>query len=435
MASCGYHTSNAPTMQLKTLLNRLQKQPGFVYERVEFRECERSWRGVPMIQAHLRPHARSRPVCSGCLKKCRVRDHLPERHFQFVPLWAIAVFFVYAPRRCDCPRCGVKVERMPWAEGKSPMTTTFAWFLASWAKSLSWKETAVRFCVTWQAVFTAVSHAVTWGLEHRSLDGIRSIGVDEFAWKKRHKYLVLVYQIDHACKRLLWIGHDRTKATFETFFAWLGEERSRALTFVTSDMWKAFVGVIAKRATQAVHVLDRFHVAKLASDAVDRVRRDEARGLRERGKKPILKKTRWILLKNKMNLTGDQRGRLQQLVRANVRSVRAYLLKEELRRFWDYTSRAWAARFLDRWCTMAMRSKLEPMKKLARTLRAHRGLLLNWIAAKNFFAMGATEGFNNKARTVMKRAYGFRSAEHAQIALFHAMGQLPEPDWLTHKFW
>ena len=422
-------------MQLKSLLNRLQKQPGFVYSKVEFREGKRSWRGIPMIQAHLRPHKRSLPICGGCLKKCRVRDHLPERQFQFVPLWAIAVFFVYVPRRCDCPRCGIKVEHMPWAEGKSPMTTTFAWFLASWAKALSWKETAERFRVSWQAVFHAVSIAVTWGLAHRNLDGIRSIGVDEFAWKRGQKYLVFVYQIDHACKRLLWIGRDRTKDTFEKFFTWLGEPRSQALTFVTSDMWKAFVGVIARRATKAVHVLDRFHVAKLASKAVDQVRRDEARSLREKGKEPILKKTRWIWLKNKANLTGDQRGRLRSLVQANVRSVRAYLLKEELRRFWDYASRAWASRFLGRWRTMAMRSRLDPMKKLATTLRRHRDLLLNWIAAKNLFAMGATEGFNNKARTVMKRAYGFRTPEHAEIALFHAMGKLPEPDWLTHKFW
>jgi len=422
-------------MHLKTLLNRLQKQPGFVYEKVEFREGERSWRGVPVIQAHLRPHKRSRPICSGCLRKRRVRDHLPERHFQFVPLWAIAVYFVYTPRRCDCPRCGIKVERMPWAEGKSPMTTTFAWFLASWAKSLSWKETAERFRVSWQSVFHAVSMAVKWGLANRNLDGIRSIGVDEFAWKKGHKYLIFVYQVDHTCKRLLWIGRNRTKDSFEKFFAWLGEPRSQALTFVTSDMWRAFARVIATRATKAVHVLDRFHIAKLASEAVDKVRRDEARSLRAKGKEQILKKTRWILLKNKSNLSGPQRGRLRRLVQANVRSVRAYLLKEELRRFWDYASWAWAAKFLDGWCTMAMRSKLDPMKKLAKTLRSHRQLLLNWIAAKNLFAMGATEGFNNKARTVLKRAYGFRTYKHAEIALFHAMGKLPEPDWLTHKFW
>jgi transposase len=272
-------------------------------------------------------------------------------------------------------------------------------------------------------------------LANRNLDDIRSIGVDEFAWKKGHKYLVFVYQIDHHCKRLLWIGHERTKVTFESFFTWLGQARSDGLEFVTSDMWKAFVGVIAKRASDAVHVLDRFHVVNLLCDAVDKVRRDEARRLAVQGKEPLLKKTRWLLLKNRTNLKAEQRARLASLVKRNLRSVRAYLLKEDFRHFWTYTSVPWAARFLDQWCTMAMRSRLDPIKKVVRTLRRHRPLLLNWIAAKNTFAMGATEGFNNKARTVMKRAYGFRSPQHAEIALFHSMGKLPEPHWFTHKFW
>jgi hypothetical protein len=122
-------------MQLKTLLDRVQKQPGFVYGKVEYREGVRSWRGKPVIQVQLRPHKRSLPICSGCLRKRRVRDHLPERSFQFVPLWAICVYFVYTPRRCDCPQCGVKVEKMAWVDGvdgvdgKSQMCTTFAWFL------------------------------------------------------------------------------------------------------------------------------------------------------------------------------------------------------------------------------------------------------------------------------------------------------------------
>jgi transposase len=418
-------------MQLKSLLNCVQKQPGFVYESVTLR-CRL---GVQRIDVQLRPHGRSRPICSGCVKKCTAYDRLPERRFQFVPLWAIAVFFLYSPRRCDCPRCGIKVELLPWADGKAQMCTTFAWFLSNWAKALSWKETAARFRVSWQTVFRAVETAVAWGLAHRNLDDIRSIGVDEFAWKKGHKYLVFVYQIDHHMKRLLWIGHSRKKETFDAFFDWFGEMRSRALAFIASDMWRAFVTVIAARAPNAVHVLDRFHVAKLLGEAVDNVRREEAHTLRKKGKGDVLKHARWVLLRNKRNLKPSQRGRLRELVKANLRVVRAYLLKEEFRHFWNYKSVLWAARFFDRWCTMAMRSRLEPIKKVVRTLRRHRALILNWIEAKNTFAMGATEGLNNKARSIMKRAYGFRTPAHAEIALFHAMGKLPEPQWLTHKFW
>jgi transposase len=153
--------------------------------------------------------------------------------------------------------------------------------------------------------------------------------------------------------------------------------------------------------------------------------------LRKKGKPEILKKTRWIFLKNKSKLKREQRGRLRELVKAERR---AYLLKEDFRHFWTYSSVLWAARFFDRWCTMAMRSRLGPIKKVVRTLRRHRALILNWIGAKNTFAMGATEGYN-EARSTMKRAYGFRTPAHAEIALFDAMGKLSEPQWLAHKFW
>src|SRR5512133_2310986 len=189
-------------MQVKSILNRIQKQPGFVYGHAEF-----VWRGTSTrIHVPIRARRRAKPVCSGCGKKRAAYDHLKERHYKFVPLWAIAVFLVYAPRRCDCPRCGIKVELVPWAEGKSQMTTALVWFLASWAKSLSWKETATRFHVSWQAVYAAVETAVTWGRAHMTLDGIKSIGVDELSRNKGQKYMTLVYQIDNGCKRLLWIG-------------------------------------------------------------------------------------------------------------------------------------------------------------------------------------------------------------------------------------
>jgi transposase len=315
---------------------------------------------------------------------------------------------------------------MPWAIGKSPITSTYAWFLANWAKALSWTETARRFGTSWHVVFDAVRHAVEWGRAHQNLDAIRSIGVDELSWKKGHKYLTLVYQVDHGCKRLLWIGRDRTSATFAKFFDWLGEPRSKAIEFIVSDMWKAFLGTAAKRASAAVHVLDRLHVAKLFSKAIDDTRRSEARLLRERGDQVTLKKTRWVLLKSKRRLTDKQRGRLAQLLRVNLRTVRAYLLKEYFQSFWGYASSYWAARFLDAWTSDALRSRIEPVAKLARTLRAHREPLPNWFRARHAFAMGAVEGFNNKARVATKLAYGFRTYEHAEIALFHRLGALPE---------
>jgi len=222
--------------------------------------------------------------------------------------------------------------------------------------------------------------------------------------------------------------------SFHTFFDMLGEERSKAIVFVASDMWRAFLNVVRKRCSTAIHVLDRFHVAKLLSEAVDSVRREEVRSLRAAGRPAMLTKTRWLLLKRRENLTTDEKGRLRDLLRINLRTVRACLLKEQFQQFWDYSSGRWAEKFLARWTTMALRSRLKPFQKFALTLRTHRRELLAWFAARGRFAQGAVEGFNNKARITTRKAYGFRTYKHAEIALYHALGDLPEPDWLAHKF-
>lgn len=417
-------------MHLKTILRRVQPIPGFVYGDATLVPT----RAGPTVHVELRPRRGARATCGGCGVKRPGYDTLAPRTFSFVPLWGMAVFFIYASRRVDCRRCGVVAEMVPWATGKSPTTHAFAWFLASWAKVLSWKETARRFGTSWDIVFRAVEHAVTWGLEHRNLDGIRAIGVDELSWKKGQKYLTLVYQIDHGCRRLLHIAQNRTKASFNTFFDMLGEERAKKITFVASDMWKAFLTVVALRCGDAFHVLDRFHVAQLLSKAIDETRRQEVRALRASGHQPVLTRTRWLLLKRPKNLTRGERGRLRDLVAINLRSVRAYLLKEQFDRFWKYRSILAATRFLESWTRMAMRSRIEPLKKFARTLREHRRELQNWFLARGKFAAGATEGFNNKARITTRKAYGFRTYEHARIALYHALGDLPVPPWLAHRF-
>jgi transposase len=413
-------------MQIESILRRLYRQPGFVYDRV-------TWAGSA-LEAHLRPRQGAGAICSGCCRRRPGYDTLASRRFTFVPLWNVAVYFVYAMRRVDCPKCGVTVEMVPWAAGKTHSTHAFVWFIASWARVLSWTETARRFRSSWDTVFRCVEHAVHWGMKHRSLDGIASIGVDELAWKKGQKYLTLVYQIDHGRRRLLHIARTRKAASFHSFFDMLGDERSKRIVFVASDMWKAFLAVVRKRCSGAIHVLDRFHVMQLLSKAIDQVRREEVRSLKVRGRPALLTKTRWLLLKRRENLTPKERGRLRRLLAINLRSVRACLLKEQFLHFWTYRSDLHAGRFLDRWTTMAMRSRLAPFKKFARTLRQHRRELLNWFAARGLFAQGGVEGFNNKARVTTRKAYGFRTYEHAEIALYHALGDLPEPDWLAHRF-
>ena len=416
-------------MQLKTILNRVQKFKSFVYGNVDW--LDEGDNLVLLVQVLARVN--SKPICSGCDNPGPGYDTLPPRMFEFVPLWNIAVFFAYALRRVNCPRCGVKVEKVPWADGKSTMTKTYMQYLATWAKRLSWKETAVAFRTTWEKVFRSVEWMVQWGLEHRDLSNVFSIGVDEVLWQRGHKYLTVVYQIDSECKRLLWVGKDRTIRTLLRFFRMFGKERSAQLRFICSDMWKPYLKVIAKKAGQAIHVLDRFHIAMHMNKAIDEVRAKETRELKAKGLMPVLTHSRWCLLKRPENLTTSQEVKLSDLLRYNLKAVRSYLLKEDFQFFWDYISPFWAGEFLDRWCKRVMRSRIEPMKKVARILRSHRELLLNWFRARKTISSGVMEGFNNRLKLTTRKSYGFRTFRAVEIALYHTLGALPEPKW-THKF-
>ena len=364
-------------MDLITILNRCHRLRGFIYERAHFSADKKS------IEVAVRPRKGSSAVCSRCHLPAPGYDQLAERRFEFIPLWGFFVFLLYTMRRVNCRRCGiVAVEEVPWGDGKRTLTKAFMLFLARWARRLSWKETAAVFHTSWDKVFDAVEHVVTFGLEHRVLGKIDAIGVDEIQYAKGHKYLTLVYQIDLDVTRLLWVGRERTIESFRGFFAVIGDELASRIVFVCSDMWEPYLKVIREKCSEALHILDRFHIVAKMNKALDEVRAGESRRMAAEGRVPLLRKSRWLLLKREENLKTEQRFRLRDLLRYNLKTVRAYLLKEAFQQLWDYNSPAWARKFLDDWCRQVMRSRIEPMKKIARSLRQHRELILNYFRAQ-----------------------------------------------------
>jgi transposase len=420
-------------LEVKTLLNRLQPFAGFVYQEVRLTEDRRAAR----IEVQIRAHRQIPAQCSRCRRPAPGYDHLPTRQWLFVPLWGILVWFLYAPRRVRCAEHGIVVEHLPWSEGKRPVTLAMRCFLARWARRLSWRETARAFQTSWECVYRSVKWFVQWGLAHRRLEGVQAIGVDEIHWgkgKRADNFLTVIYQIDRGCRRLLWVGRRRTQATLRRGLAALGDEVVSGLRFVCSDMWKAYLNVIAAKAGQALHVLDRFHITMHLNAAVDQVRRSESGRMREHGAGQKLKGMRWQLLRRGSRVRGRAKQRLCGLLRANLATGRAWMLKETFRDFWRYRSLYWARAFLSVWTERALRSRLEPMKKVARMLRAHEELLMNWFRAKGEISAGAVEGLNNKIRVVTRRSYGFRTYDAMEIALYHTLGRLPEPESTSHRF-
>jgi transposase len=417
-------------VRIQTLLNHCHPLKSFVYTDCRLKVCNLR----TVLVAVIEPRKNGKVYCSVCGKACRCYDRLDIREFDFVPLWNIPVRFEYQMRRVNCSQCGVRVERVPWADGKAHTTKAFELFLAQWARKLSWKETATSFGTCWDTVYRSVKAVVAYGLAHRNLDGIEAIGVDEIQYGKGHKYLTVVYQIDAGIRRLIYVGKERTTKTLLRFFFELGKERTALLKFICSDMWAPYLKVIHKKAPQALNILDRFHIVSHLTKAVNQVRVDEVRKLKDRGyDETVLKHTKYCFLKNPGNLTEKQQTKLDDVLEYDLKSVRAYLLKESFQLFWDYDSPYWAEWYLEKWCRRAMRSRLEPIKKFVKTLRAHQPLIMNWFKAKKGYSSGVVEGLNRKVNLVTRKAFGFRSYEVLKIALFHTMGCLPEPE-STHKF-
>jgi len=406
-----------------------------VYE--EIRLCEEEGCG-DRIEVRLEPHRGRRGRCSQCGQPAPGYDRLEERRWGHVPLWGIPVDFFYAPRRVECAEHGVVVEHLPWNEGKRTLTTAMMGFLARWARRLSWHETAEVFQVSWEAVYRSVQWFVAWGLAHRDLRGVEAIGVDEIHWGRglrASNFLTVLYQIDAGCRRLLFVGPRRSQRTLRQGLKALGPEVVRGLRFVCSDMWKPYLDVIAAEAAQALHVLDRFHITMHLNQAVDQVRRAESVRLRAASQAAAqqLKHTRWTLLRRGSRVRGRAREKLKALLASKLATARAWELKETFGHFWTYRSVVWAGAFLDYWTWRALRSRLEPMQKVARMLRNHEELLLNWFRAKGEISSGAVEGLNNKIRVVTRRSYGFRTYAAMEVALYHTLGRLPEPE-STHRY-
>jgi transposase len=393
---------------------------------------------APMLEVHLRPHPRRKAICSGCRQSAPGYDTQAQRQWHYLNVLHFLVVLYYAPRRVECPRCGVRVEWMKWSAGKSPYAIPLMHSLARWARRLSWKEVATVFQVSWDAVYRSVQWLVGYGLQHRELGDVSALGVDELHWgkgKKSGNFITVLYQIDKGMRRLLWVGRTRTLATLARGL-WELEEMKEGfcggIKVVCSDMWKPFLKVIRELLPKACNVLDPFHIAQHLNRRVDEVRRKEQARM-NRAQKAMVKGSRFLLLKRGTRVLGLARRKLEAALVALQETGHAWVFKEAFRKFWRFRSVSWAGAWLDGWVELVRRSEIKPMVRVADMLATHKELLLNYFRAKKQFTNAVTEGKNHKARVMLAKSYGHRSYEVLELALYHALGELPEPP-RTHRF-
>jgi len=341
-----------------------------------------------------------------CGRKCHRLYDQRQRTWRHLDFAGMIVELRYSIRRVDCRRCGVTTELVPWAEATSGFTRDFEQMTALLAQKADRTTVSQLLGIAWETVGRIVGRVVERIGPKDLLEDLTQIGVDEISYRKHHKYLTVV--TDHVRGRVVWVEEGKNAETLGQFFDQLGKERTAKLKIVSIDMSQAYITAVTERAPHARIVFDRFHVQRLAHDALDKVRRGQVSALRgtEEGKE--IKGARWPLQKNPWNLTMEESEKLADVQKSNRHLYRAYLLKETLCEILDGRQVNVGRKRLEQWIAWAKRSRLEPFRKLARTIEKYIEGILAYVQTR--VSNGRVEGLNNKIRTITKRAYGFHSA-------------------------
>jgi transposase len=312
----------------------------------------------------------------------------------------------YQPRRVSCRRCeAVRTEQAPWAAHGSNFTYDFEELTAYLAQTMDKTSVTKLMGIAWRTVGKIVERVVARRRDGDDLGNPRNIGIDEFSYRRFHRYMTVV--VDHDRRRVIWCGKGRGSATLAAFFDELGPERCAAIEHATIDFSAGYRKGLRERLPGAEIIYDRFHVQQLASNALDEVRRDIVRSLDDPDAASAVKGTRWSLLKSPWDLSGTEKVRLADVERRNKPLFRAYLLKESLAKALSYRQPKRARQALEQWLAWASRSKLKPFVRIARTIRKYKEGILAYIRTR--LTNGLVEGINNRLRVITRRAFGFHS--------------------------
>jgi len=402
-------------VRVTTLLNKLLNLPGLWVRGIRFENdaliivCHRRFRLL---------------TCPECGTQVRGRFSEKRRTWRHLAIWGKSTFIEAPIRRMRCPECRkVKTEAVPWARPRARFTRPFEDVVGLLAQKLNHTSVAELTGISWVTVGAIAGRLVDELLLEDRFDNLLAIGVDEISYRRHHRYLTIV--MDHDQERVIWAGEGKSADTLQQFFDELTDEQLESIQFVSIDMAQAYISAVEGNLPDATIVFDRFHVARLAQDRVDEVRRALMRAL-DPDERRHLKRTRWVLLKRPGRLRRSERARLETIRKANDKLYRAYLLKETLLDVYDQDDSQRARDAIDAWLSWAQRSRLNPFVRLARTVRKHLDGILAFIDSR--LTNARLEGMNNKIRLLSHRAYGFHSADSliAMVYLCCAKITLPE---------
>ena len=369
------------------------------------------------VTVHIR-HSGADLACPECEASCSGYD-TRERKWRHLDTCQYSTWLVAQVPRIQCPEHGVRQLPVPWAESNSRLTALFEALVIDWLKIGTISEVATQLGLSWSAVSGVQERAVARGLARRDHSFPDAIGIDETAFQRRHQYVTVISSGD----RVLHVADDRKRASLDAWYASQPPEALAGLRTVSMDMWRPFIDSTLAHVPGAEHKIafDKFHVAQHLGNAVDQVRRAENKALLAQGESALIK-SRYLWLQHPDNMTDKSWGRLKALKSANLKTARAWAIKTHAMCLWGYQVRGWARRAWMDWYNWAIRSRLTPVKKVARTIKAHLEGILTAVVT------GATnaraEGFNTMIQKIKRDARGFRNKERFKAAIYFHLGGL-----------
>ena len=359
-------------------------------------------------------------TCPECGAGCSKKDHAASRSWRHLDAMQFQTVLTARVPRSACNACGVKTIAVPWAGKHGRFTLMFeAFAIEVLQASRSVQAAASLLSIDWSTAQAIMERAVHRGLERRSLEKVRHVGLDEKSFRKGHDYVSVMTDIDGS--RVLEVAPERTIEACDRLWETLSEPQQKTVRAVCMDMWQAFETSTEKNVPHAQIVHDRFHISKYLNEAVDKVRRAEHKQLQADGDER-LKGLRHTVLFNPENLTDEKNEQLSALLKSTLATGRAWTLKESFRYFWEEDDAVGGRTFFDRWYSWAIRCRLEPIRKVARMLKGRLDRILTWFRSP--ISNGPSEGFNSRIQSIKSAARGFRIFEHYRIRILFFCGKL-----------
>ncbi len=370
------------------------------------------------VKVHVEQETDTQQHCPHCDATCPGYDKR-QRTWRHLDTCQFKTFLVANVPRINCPEHGVVTIPVPWAEPGSGFTALYEALVLDWLKETTTQAVSRQLSISWTAIDGIMQRAVKRGLARRKIEAPKHIGVDETSFKKGHDYVTVVSN----GKQVLHVADERKTRSLDSYYDTLTEEQKAGIESVSMDMWSAYIKSTLANIPDAKHKIafDKFHVAKYLSDAVDAVRKQEHKVLMKDGYED-LKGSKYDWLTNPGNLSRKRQCSFKVLRESTLKTARAWAIRTLAMSLWDYVSRTWAEKRWKQWYAWAIRSRLEPIKNVARLIKKHLWGILNAILLK--VNNGGAESINSRIKAIKVRCRGFRNKARYINAIYFHLGEL-----------